>query len=388
MKYLLWVIALFAAAAALAIVSKNPAYVQLVYPPYRVEVSLTMFIVMSLLAFVSGYWLVRLISSFLNLPEHVRQFRMKRAQIRARKLLDDMLGAFFEGRYTDAEKAAEKAIKSGETSVLYPIIAARSAHELHEFKKRDAYMAVAGGKKAGDSTMRLMAATKFMLDEHDPESALEALRELRDSGVKNHSGALSMELNAQQQAGNWDEVLKLLDKLEKLDAIDAADADQLRQQTWFNKIRQQKDLAELTSCLKIVPTGIRRLGKFVALAASALIELGGCEQARKLLTDSLNAQWDSELVALYGDCQSDDVVEQIEQAEKWLNLHNQDSGLMLALGKLCMHQKLWGKAQSYLDASISLKPSRAAFEASARLAEMLGYADDASRKYQQAANFK
>jgi uncharacterized protein HemY len=38
MKYLLWIIALFAAAAVLAIASKNPAYVQLVYPPYRVEV--------------------------------------------------------------------------------------------------------------------------------------------------------------------------------------------------------------------------------------------------------------------------------------------------------------------------------------------------------------
>jgi len=388
MKYLLWIIALFAAAAALAIASKNPSYVQLVYPPYRVEVSLTMFIAMSLLTFVSGYWLVRLISSFLNLPEQIRQFRIKRAQTRARKLLDNMLGAFFEGRYADAEKVAKRAIESGETSALHPIIAARSAHELHEFKKRDAYLAVAGGKKAGDSTMRLMAATKFMLDEHDPDAALEALRELRDSGVKNHSGALSMELKAQQQAGNWDEVLKLLDRLEKFDAIDATDASQLRQQAWLKKIRQQKDLAGLTDCLKNVPSDIRRLGMFVAIAASALIEHGGCEQARKLLTDSLNAQWDSELVALYGDCQSGDAVAQIEQAEKWLNLHDRDAGLLLALGKLCMHQKLWGKAQSYIDASISLKPNRAAFETSGRLAELLGNNDEASRYYQQAANFK
>jgi len=388
MKYLLWIVALFGTAAALAVATNNPAYVQLVYPPYRIEVSLTIFIAMSLLTFVSGYWLVRLISSFLDLPEHVRQFRLKRAQTRARKLLDEMLSAFFEGRYADAENAAARAIKSGETSALHPIIAARSAHELHEFKKRDAYLAVAGERKAGDSTMRLMAASKFMLDEHDPGAALEALRELRDSGVKNHSGALSMELKAQQQAGNWDEVLTLLDKLERLDAIDTADAAQLRQQTWLNKIRQQKDLTGLAACLKSVPTDIRRLGKFVAIAASALIEHGGCEQAKKLLTDSLNAQWDSDLVALYGDCQSDDVVGQIEQAENWLKLHDKDAGLLLALGKLCMHQKLWGKAQSYLDASISVKPSRAAFEASGRLAELLGKADDASRNYQQAANFK
>jgi HemY protein len=375
---------LFAAAAALTIASQNPAYVQLVYPPYRIEVSFTVFIALSLLTFVLGYWLVRLISAFMSLPDQVGQFRLERAQARARKLLDEMLGAFFEGRYADAEKAAERAIETGETSTLHTIIAARSAHELREFKKRDAYLAAAEGRKIGDTTMRLIATTKFMLDQHDPGAALEALRELRERGVKSHPGTLSLELKAQQQANNWDEVLKLLVQLEKRKAIDATAAAQLRQQAWLNKIGQQKDLAELTACLKNVPADIRRLSKFAATAASALIERGGCEPAKKLLTDSLNAQWDSELVALYGDCQSGNLVAQIEQAEKWLKLHDQEAGLLLALGKLCMHQKLWGKAQSYLDASISLTPSRAAFEALGRLAELLGKPDDASRYYQQA----
>ena len=384
MKFLLWIIGLFAAAAALTIASQNPAYVQLVYPPYRIEVSYTAFIVLSLLTFVLGYWLVRLASSFLNLPEQVRQFRLERAQARARKLQDEMLGAFFEGRYADAEKAAERAIETGESTALHPIIAARSAHELHEFEKRDAYLAAADGRKIGDTTMRLMATTKFMLDQHDPDAALEALRELRDSGVKSHPGALSLELKAQQQACNWDEVLKLVEQLEKRKAIDATAAIQLRQQAWLKKIGQQKDLAGLTACLKNAPADIRRLGKFSAAAAGALIERGGCEPAQKLLSDNLNEHWDSELVALYGDCQSGDLVAQIEQAEKWLNLHDQDAGLLLALGKLCMHQKLWGKAQSYLEASISLKPSHATYEALGRLAELLGKSDDASRYYQQA----
>jgi HemY protein len=384
MKFLLWIIGLFAAAAALTIASQNPAYVQLVYPPYRIEVSFTVFIVLSLLTFVLGYWLVRLASSFLNLPEHVRQFRLERAQARARKLLDEMIGAFFEGRYADAEKAAERAIETGESTALHPIIAARSAHELHEFKKRDAYLAAADGRKAGDTTMRLMTTTKFMLDQHDPEAALDALRELRDSGVKSHPGALSLELKAQQQAGNWDVVLDLLEQMEKRKAIDSIDAAQLRQQAWLKKIGQQKDLAGLTACMKHVPADIRRLGKFAAVAASALIERGGCETAQKLLSDNLNAHWNSELVALYGDCQSGDLVAQIEQAEKWLNLHDQDAGLLLALGKLCTHQKLWGKAQNYLEASISLKPSRAAYEASGRLAEQLGKPEEASRYFQQA----
>lgn len=388
MKFLLWIIGLFAAAAALAIVSQNPAYVQLVYPPYRIEVSLTVFVALSLITFVFGYWLVRLISSFLSLPEHVRKYRLGRAQTRSRKLLDDMLGAFFEGRYADAEKAAVRAIKKGETSALHPIIAARSAHELHEFNKRDAYLAAAENSKIGDATMRLMATTKFKLDQHDTSAALDSLRLLHERGVKSHPGILSLELKAQQQAGDWDEVLNLLKQLERHQAIDAEDAAQIRQQAWLKIIRQQKDLAELTACLKHAPAELKRLGKFVAAASAELIRHGGCEQARKMLSDSLNSQWDSELVMLYGDCQTGDLVAQIEQAEKWLKLHDRDAGLLLALGKLCMHQKLWGKAQSYLDASVSLKPDRAAYEALGSLSELLEKPDEAARYYQRAMNFK
>ena len=79
-----------------------------------------------------------------------------------------------------------------------------------------------------------------------------------------------------------------------------------------------------------------------------------------------------------------DAIAQIEQAEKWLNQHKDDAGLLLALGKLCLHQGLWGKAQSYLDASVSVAPSPAAYTALAQLAEKLGKPAEASGYYQKA----
>src|SRR5450759_3447831 len=420
MKYLVWILGLFAAAVALTTASHNPAYVLLVYPPYRIELSLTLFIVLLLLTFVFGYGLVRLIIAALQLPAYVRKFRLERAQANARELLDEELGAFFEGRYAASEKAAARAMELGDTSALHPIIAARSAHELREYKKRDAYLSAAEGKTIGDSTMRLMTTSKFLLDQRDPRGALDALQELRDSGVKGHLGAMSLELKAHQQAGNWDEVLNVLDKLEKRASIDATLAAQLRQQAWLEKIRQQEDLAGLTTCLKNIPADFKRRSKIAATAARALIQHGGgslaqpphnkvrqsvtsqrldgidtggrrgvpdssaVTLAQQILTDSLNAQWDSELVALYGDCQSSDVVAQIEQAEKWLIQNKQDAGLLLALGKLCLHQKLWGKAQNYLDASNSIAPSHAAYTALGQLAERLGKSDEAFKYYQNA----
>lgn len=394
MKYLVWTLLLFAAAVALVTASHNPAYVLIVYPPYRIELSLTLFAILLLFAFIFGYGLVRLLSAAVRLPEYVRKFRIERSQAKARKLLDEALGAFFEGRYAAAEKAAAQAMELGDTSALHPIIAARSAHELHEFEKRDAYLAAVEDKSVGDATMRLMTATKFMLDQRDPHAALHALKELRDSGVKGHTGAMSLELKARQLAGDWDEVLRVLDQLEKRAAIDVTVAAQMRQQAWLEKIREQEDLDGLTACLKSVPSDLKRRSKVAAAAARALIQHGGSSLAQQLLSDSLNAQWDSELVALYGDCHPADgesggeVLKQIEQAEKWLNQHRDDAGLLLALGKLCLHQGLWGKAQSYLDASISVNPGPAAYTALGQLAERLGKTQEAGKYYQRAAALK
>lgn len=389
MKFLFWLLAIFAAAVALALTANNPGYVLLVYPPYRIELSLTLFALGLLALLVLAYFSSRLVIAVLRLPNQVRTHREQRALSKGRAAMMEALTAFFEGRYAAAEMAAVRAMESGEKSGINPIIAARSAHELREFDKRDSYLASTAGKSVGESTMRLIAQTEFMLDQKQPQLALSALKELSAAGKSKHIGALQLELKAQQQSRNWDGVLAALSQLEKRSAITEVVATQLRQQAWLEKLRaQSEDLNALQTLWKSIPDEFKRRSKIASLAASNFIKLRDCKNAQKLLTDSLNTQWDSELVTLFGDCQGPNNVGQIEQAETWLKLHSNDAGLLLALGKLCLHHGLWGKAQSYLDASISLSPSSAAYTALAQLAEKLQKPDEAARYNQQATALK
>jgi len=169
MKYLISILVLFAAAVALSTLLQNTAYVLLVYPPYRIEVSLKLFVALFLLVFGFGYWLIHMLLATTQLPAAVQKLRIDREQNNARKLLDVALRAFFEGRYQDAEKAATRAIRHGEISVLYPIIAARAAHELGALERRDAYMSVASRETQGDSTMRLLVAAKSRFGQHNQQ---------------------------------------------------------------------------------------------------------------------------------------------------------------------------------------------------------------------------
>lgn len=385
MKALIWFLLLFAAAVAVTLASHNPGYVQFVYPPYKVEMALTFFILALLVVFVLGYWLVRLLVATIRLPEYVRTFREERAQTKGRSAMLEALTAFFEGRYAAAEKAAVRAMELGENSGLNPIVAARAAHELREFDKRDSYLAQAEGKTVGEATMRLMAKTEFLLDQKQPQSALNSLKELSDSGMHKHVGALSLELKAQQQARNWDAVLEVMAQLEKRNAIDKTLAEQLRQQAWLEKLRGKAgDIVSLRALWRSVPSESKRRSKIAAAAAQAFIKLGDCQAAQQLLTESLNAKWDSELIALFGECVGENNIAQIDQAERWLKAHTDDAALLLTLGRLCLYQSLWGKAQTYLEASISVQPSSAAYTALAQLAEKLQRAEDAFKYYRRA----
>jgi HemY protein len=385
MKGLLWLLGLFAAAVAVMLAARNPGYVLLVYPPYKMEISLTLFVFALFAVFVLGYLLIRLVVATLQLPAYVRVFREERIASKGRAVMMESLRAYFEGRFAAAEKSAVRAMELGEKSGLNSIVAARAAHELREFDRRDAYLAAGEGKTVGESTMRLIAKTEFMLDQKQPQSALNSLKELNDTGMHKHIGALGLELKAQQQARNWDAVLEVMAQLEKRNAIDKVVAAQLRQQAWLEKLRSQAtDIVTLRSLWKSIPAEFKHRAKIAAAAAEAFNKLDDCKSAQQLLSDSLNAQWDSELVALYGECRNDSNVAQIEQAERWLKQHTDDAGLLLALGKLCVHQQLWGKAQSYLDASLSLDPSRGAYAALGQLAEKMGKHEDALAYFQKA----
>jgi HemY protein len=75
----------------------------------------------------------------------------------------------------------------------------------------------------------------------------------------------------------------------------------------------------------------------------------------------------------------------IERAERWLLEREGDAQLLAALGRLCAHAELWGKAQSYLEASLSFGESRATHLELARLLDRLEKNAEAQPHFRRAA---
>ena len=118
------------------------------------------------------------------------------------------------------------------------------------------------------------------------------------------------------------------------------------------------------------------------------IALGDCRRAHEIVEAALEAEWSEPLILLYGECLGADILAQIERAEKWLKSRPRDRALLLTLGRMCVAQELWGKAQSYLEASLSEEPSRTAHVALAQLFDRIGKPEDANRHYRASADAK
>ena len=381
MRWVFWILGLFALAVALALALRlNTGYALLVWPPYRVELSLNLVLLLVAVGFAVFYLLLRFIFGALGLPAQVRDFRERRRRENARSMLLEALEAFFEERYGRAEKAAASVMELGESPVLGAVLAARAAHELRHYEQRDGYLARAEKLAPGDSAMRIIAAASMLLDQRRFQDALLALKALPEK----HTAALRLELKAQQQARNWEQTLPLIDQLERRGVFDATQAGQFRRYAYADNLqRQALDLRALEECWRKIPAREKRDAKVAAAAAQCFSALGGCAQANQIIEQALGVAWNSDLVALYAECAGTEVVRQIERAENWLETNPRDAVLLLVLGKLCTQQRLWGKAQSYLEASLSVEPTYSAHLELAQLHERLGNPDAERRHYRE-----
>lgn len=381
MKTLIWIVSIVALAVAITLAARyNTGYMLLVLPPYRVEFSLNLLIVLAVAGFAGGYALVRLVAATVQLPGAVRKYRHARRREKAQATLTEALNEYFAGRYGRAERAAAAALDLGEHPGLAAVLAARAAHELRAYERRDAFLARAASAASGDEVVRIVTTAEFLLDERRHQEALILLRQL----PRRHTAALRLELKAQQQARNWEQVIELAEALRKRNVFDATQAGEVRRHALVESLKRKTlDADALEEAWGRVGASERKERRIAAAAAQCFIALGGCERAHGIIEEALEAGWDSDLVALYAECGGGDALRRIERAEGWLKRHPDDAALLLTLGRLCADRALWGKAQSYLEASLAIEPTHTAHLAVARLHERLGNAEAARRHYRE-----
>lgn len=393
MRLLISLIILFAVAIGLAVGARfNPGNVVFFYPPYRIDLSLNFFILLAVLLFLALTFVRSAIRATRQIPARVVAYRREKREREGNAALRESVKTLFEGRFGHSEKAAERAAKIPENSGLAALIAARAAQSLGHPERRDTWLEKA---KADESLLMAtqVSAIELSIHERNVERALEAINALSESGTR-HIHVLRLALKANQRAGKWEEVLRLVRLLDKRSALHPALSRRLRELAYDDLLKNKvHDAARLRRFWDEVPAADRVLLPVALRGAAAFSEIGLNDDARRILEKALAQEWDSELIRAYADCAASEgsagLVNQIERCEAWLKEHPGDAELSLTLGILCLRQKLWGKAQQHLeDALGAASESRTVRRAHLKLAQLhetLGQDGDAATHFRQSA---
>lgn len=349
---------------------------------YTIESSLVTWIVTLTLAFVALYYSLRLVGRTFQVPAEMKKWRSQRRQYYASQSLLSGLENLAEGNWRKAEREVLKHISDSQVPMLNYLTAARAAHELNDYDKRDSYLKLAGQNvKSSDVGVKLTQA-ELQMRQNQHEQALATLRALQQQDPQ-HKTVLKTLAKVYRELQDWNDLIALFPLLRKLKAFNAEELDALEQEAYIKLVTSgdREHPVNLSEAWYRMPQSVQNNIKVLTLYIQELIRQRQSDIAEPLIRNALKREWSNDLVRLYGIIDGADANGQLSHAESWLAREENNPYLLLTLGRLSLRCKLWGKARSYLEASIGAKGLPEAHNELAHLLERLGENDLALQHY-------
>ncbi len=412
MRATIWFVLLFVAAVvAASTLGTNDGLVALYWRGWRYDISLNLFL---LLLFGSCFLLVSAIqalNTLIGLPQRAREWRVARRDRSAQAALRDALAQYFGGRYSRAQKAAQRALaiqadtpelaQDNEFTVLGHLLAAGSAHRLQDRTGRDEELRRAlhlsrrsAAARSAEEGARLLAA-EWALEDRDAPRAMELLAEL-PVGVARRTHALRLKLQATRLGRQPQDALKTARLLAKHQAFSKGAAEGLLRSLAFESLATAHDADQLRRTWLQFDAVDRRDPFVAARAAVRAAELGAVDEARGWLRPfwdrlpELSADERSAVAQALAAAVQGLGPEWLPRLEAASQAYPREASMALALGCALTERQLWGKArlaleQSAADAALPTAARRKAWLALARLAQQEGDAARVARCFEAAA---
>ncbi|HSX70261.1 MAG TPA: heme biosynthesis HemY N-terminal domain-containing protein, partial [Pseudomonas sp.] len=391
-RAVLLLVLVVAAATALGVaVAEHSGYVLIAWKGLRYESSLWVFLLLIALA-VLLVWGLRallrllLVSGGLVNPWSRRQ-RGRRQQMAADKGLLDLI----EGRWERAERHLSLAAEGARQPLMYYLGAARAAHRQGRIEQRDALLEKALQRQPQAELAIALTHAELQREQGDLDGALDTLQAMRERHPRHHL-VLDQLQRTLVERGDWAALMELLPELRKAKVLEGDTLAALERRVWIARLQgagerglDQGELAlqPLTQAWQQLSSAQRQDAELLLAYATQLRALGAQEEAEEVVRKALKQGYDARLIRLYGKLRGRDAARQLQTAEDLLKQHPQDPQLLLALGRLCLQNGLWGKAREYFEISLEFARDPETCAELARLLASQGDAEQSNRLLQE-----
>ena len=384
MKWLLLLVVVIVASVSTAlVVLEDPGYVLLGWGHYTVESSLALFVIALLILYLCLYLIQRALARAWGLPRHLQRWQAQRRRARADRNYREGMRELARGHWRRAEKALLRHVRDSSMPMLHYLAAAWVAQQQGHHANRDHYLKLAAG--CGDDLAVSLTQARLQITGQQHEQALATLTRLHEIEPRNHE-VLRLLMQTYRVVGDWHALRGLLPALQRLPGMNEAAFARLQREVWIGLLmlagRNGKPAA-LEDLWQAMPRPLHDDVALVRRYADLLHASGADEAAERIVRQTLKRHWDEALVSRYGELDGADAARQLKVAEDWLRGHGKSAMLLLTLGRLCLRNRLWGKARIYLETSIGIEPMAVTYRELGRLLEHLGDHDAAMNCYRE-----
>jgi HemY protein len=412
MRTVIWFVLLFVVAVvAASSFGSNDGLVSFYWAAQRVDLSLNLFVLLLIGTCFVLVTVIQAVNALVGLPQRAREWRIARRDRNAQAALRDALAQYFGGRYSRAQRSAQRALaiqgdtpelaQDNEFTVLGHLLAAGSAHRLQDRTGRDAALHRAldlsqhsAAARPAQEGARLLAA-EWALDDRDAARALELLAEL-PTGVARRTHALRLRLQATRLGRQPQDALKTARLLAKHQGFSKVAAQGLLRSLAFESLETARDIDQLKRIWLAFDALDRRDPFVAARAAVRAADLGAGDEARGWLRpfwerlDELAVEERAAVALALVRASAGLGAEWLPRLEAASLAHAREGAIALAVGMALAERQLWGKARRLLEEAVSdetLPDSarRKAWLVLARIAQQEGDPARASSCFESAA---
>lgn len=365
-------------------VSANQGYVVIAYQHWTIQSPLWLAALIIIITFLLLYILFRTISGATSIFEKYHHWRMQRHSKRAWQRTQRGLIAMSAGEWRLAEKELLRGINHNESVLVNYLGCARAAQHQHAIEKRDDYLRhVKPNDKLSELALGITQA-ELQLHHNQLEQSLATLQRLQHL-VPKHVYTLQLLKRVYIKLQDWFALESLLPILRKYKVYTPAKMSKLEVTVYEGLLKSAAKNGKIEAMHSIwerMSRDLRQQPSLLILYARELAK-DNPTNAEHLLRNTLQKQWDNSLIYWYGLIIGKDADKQLKIAESWLKDQPNNPQLLLTLARLCMHEKLWGKARSYFESSLTISPTPEAYSEFAMLLEQLGETNNALQKYKK-----
>ncbi|ROO28041.1 hypothetical protein SAOR_06790 [Salinisphaera orenii MK-B5] len=332
-------------------------------------------------------WLVitlwRLVVAGVLMPRAIRERLARRRARKARASLYDGLVRLAEGRWSRAESELKRLADQNEAPGLNYLNAARAAQRQGHVADRDRYLERAAAQRGVSELAVLMTQARLQIEQGQTAEAMASLSRLYQMEPQ-HPLVLRLYAEQAYAAGDYEQLRTLVPQLYKHGDMPPARVDAMGVSAWGDLLaRQGQDSIALTTAWKRVPKRLRSQSSMVERYVECLRAANADDQAADAIRDVLKREWNPSLVLLFGDLKSHDRTAQLQTVEGWLKQYGEEPELLLVAGRLCLRNRLWGRARSYFEASQKSQSRPDALLELGRLFEEINEKEEARQAYRQ-----